>query len=83
MKVKVFEFEVCNAASKLCSEDEGTKWAENEKRKLFTPAMVSDVINDFINDKDVFDIKVNNVDVYYHNNCRGNTIHLFYTILYR
>lgn len=83
MKVKVFEFEVSNGASRLCDGDEGTNWAKKLEAKLFSPAMVSDVINDFVKDKDVVDIKVNNVDVQYHDNCRGNTVRLWYTILYR
>lgn len=39
-------------------------------------------INDFIEDKNVIDIKVNTIDIRYHNNGYSNTIGLVYTILY-
>lgn len=86
MKVKLFRFEVSNASSKLLESDSekiwGNRWVKEEQEKIVTEEMIEDIINDFIYDKNVFDIKINNVDVKYHNNARGNTIHLLYTIIY-
>ena len=78
MKIKLFRFEVSNASSLALESD----WYKNDKEKIVSEEMIEYIVNDFIYDKNVIDIKVNNVDVNYHNNARGNTIHLLYTIMY-
>lgn len=94
MKIKVFRFEVNNASSECFEEDkykkdahgkltsEPTLWYFTQQQKLFTEDKIEEIINDFIKDKKVIDIKVNDIEVKYHNNARGNTIHLVYTIMY-
>lgn len=82
MKVKVLKFQVSNASSQLLKGDEKERWAQNAKDMLDTPSKIENTINDFCCDKNIIDIKVNTVDVNYHNNARGNTIELWYTILY-
>lgn len=78
MKIKLFRFEVSNASSLALESD----WYKNDKEKIVSEGMIENIVNDFIYDKNVIDIKVNNADVNYHNNARGNTIHLLYTIMY-
>ena len=83
MKIKVFKFEVANTSSSPCSDDCKHQWFKEQQNALFAPEEVEDVINDFCYDKEVIDIKINNVDIHYHNNARGNTIELWYTIMYK
>ena len=82
MKVKVLKFQVSNATSSLCKGDEKERWAHDMASMLDTPSKVEGALNDFCNGKNIIDIKVNTVDVNYHNNARGNKIELWYTILY-
>ena len=70
-KIKVFRFQVC---------DFQTKTEDYEKVK--TEDTIEKTINEFIKDKSDVEIKVNTVDVKYHNNARCNTIHMIYTIVY-
>lgn len=82
MKIKVFKFEVSNGS---CCEFEGDareRWFKIAQSKLATPEKIERTINNFCLDKDIIDININNVDVKYHNNARGNTIELWYTIKY-
>ena len=83
LKVKVFRFRVSNAASSPLKDDEYEKWFIQSKKELVSENYIEKTINKFIEDKDVVDIKINNVDVNYHNNARGNTIDLVYTIMYK
>ena len=83
MKIKVFKFEVSNASSSALKDDLGSSWFRNKQAQLKSPSEIENIINDFCRDKYVVDVKVNNVDVSYHNNARGNTIELWYTIIYK
>ena len=83
LKVKVLRFTVSNSASVHFPEDERQSWFKEEKARLCSEADVERKINNFIKNKNVVDIKVNNVDVRYHNNARGNAIDLIYTVLYK
>jgi hypothetical protein len=83
MKIKVFKFEVSNASSKAFSDDKQKDWYYTQQARLKTPNEIEDIINEFCKDKDVVDIKIQTVDVEYHNNGRGNTIELWYTIMYK
>ena len=84
-QVKIFDFIVSNAASSPCSEDVGTNWYIKNKAELSSSKNIEDTINGFLIDNNctLIDLKVNNVDVYYHNNARGNTIKLVYTLIYK
>lgn len=82
MKIKVFKFEVSNGS---CAEFEGDsreRWFQIAKSKLVSPETIERTINNFCCDKNIINISINNVDVKYHNNARGNTIELWYTIMY-
>ena len=83
LKVKVFRFRVSNAASGPLKGDEHEEWFIQDKKELVSEKSIEETINKFIEDKDVVDIKINNIDVRYHNNARGNTIDLVYTIMYK
>lgn len=84
MKVKVFRFRVSNAASSPCSEDYKKDWFKERLAELKSEKDIERIINEFLykEAKKVLEIKVNTVDVEYHNNARGNTVDLVYTILY-
>lgn len=84
MKVKGFRFRVSNAASSPCPEDYKKDWFKERLAELKSEKDIERIINEFLykEAKKVLDIKVNTVDVEYHNNARGNTVDLIYTILY-
>ena len=84
MKIRVFRFRVSNPASYILRDDEKTEWFNERKCELYCPEEIEEIVNDFINSKGVkvIDIKVNTVEVHYHNNARGNTVDLVYTIMY-
>ena len=83
LKIKIFRFRVSNATSSPFSGDEKSEWFMKAKKEIWSEKKIEKTINDFIADKDIVDIKINNVDVQYHNNGRGNTIDLVYTITYK
>lgn len=83
MEVKIMRFRVSNAASSPCSDDYGTGWYKRELNELDGISEIEEIINDFIYRKKVISIQVSTVDVKYHNNARGNTVDLIYTILYK
>lgn len=84
-KIKVFEFEVSNAAASPCSGDYKETWFNVALDDLCTTYDIEHTINDFLetNNYILVDLKVNNVDVHYNNNARGNEIKLVYTIIYK
>lgn len=84
--IKTFEFEVSNAASSpIGDDDKSTAWYNRKIAMLKHPEDIDNCINSWIKKNHPFieDIKIVPVDVDYHNNGRGNKIHLFYTIIYR
>ena len=81
-KVKIFRFEVSNASSSPCGDDLKTAYYKELKERIASEEDIENIINDFIQNKHDVDIKVNTVDVHYHNNARGNIVHLIYTISY-
>lgn len=83
VKVKVFRFEVSNASSKICSGDDSSSWYYKERMKLSNEYSIENAINEFLEDKILINIVINTVDVHYHNNGRGNIIHLVYTVIYK
>ena len=86
MKIKLFRFEVNNASCHLFEDDKKDCWAnrlvKEEQEQLVSEEMIETIINDFIKDKKVIDIKINNIDVHYHNNGYDNRIQLVYTVIY-
>jgi predicted CoA-binding protein len=82
-KIKIFRFEVSNVASGACAEDVNQPWYSKNIEKLATNEEIEDKINTFIKDKCLIEIKINNIDIDYHNNGRGNHIELLYTVIYR
>jgi hypothetical protein len=83
MKIKVFKFQVSNAAYGQSGSCESYRWYQNLKDKTVSTEYVERIINEFCSDKEVVDIKINNVDTNYHNNGYSNTIELWYTIMYK
>ena len=83
--IKTFEFEVSNATRHYLDGDVNTAWFQADASKLVDTEDIDHYINTWIEENHpvIEDIKIVPVDIYYHNNCRGNTIHLFYTIMYR
>lgn len=82
-KVKVFKFRVSNATSSICSGDEHKSWYREKVSELVTQLEIESIVNKFLETVDVLvDIKVNTVDVEYHNNGRGNTVDMIYTVIY-
>ena len=83
MKIKVFRFRVNNASSNPCSDDLQKEWYQKGIKEIASEEMIEKTVNDFIEDKNVISITVTSVDAHYHNNARGNTIDLIYTIMYQ
>ena len=82
-KVKIMRFCVCNCTTVCNAGDENTTWFKNKQDEVSSVTEIEKIVNEFIRDKNVIDIKVNTVDVHYHNNARSNTIDLIYTIVYK
>lgn len=82
MKVKVMRFRVSNAASAPSCNDYKEQWYRDRKAELVSEAEIEAKVNAFISNVKVVDIKVSTVEVHYHNNARGNTVDLVYTIMY-
>lgn len=81
-KVKIFKFRVSNASSSVSEEDVNSAWYKKTKSLLQTEEEIESTINDFIKDKTLIDIKINTIEVNWHNNGRGNTVDLVYTIIF-
>ena len=75
-KVKVFKFMLSDSGYLI----KDWKYSEPKVDPVYT---IENVINNFICDKEVVSISVNNVDVHYHNNGASNKIQLVYTIIYK
>ena len=85
VQIKVFEFEISNASSAPTSDDLSMSWYREAQSKIASPEQIEEEINHFIDmcTKEVIDIKTNVCEVRYHNNGRGNTNKIIYTIIYR
>lgn len=85
VQIKVFEFEISNASSAPTQSDLSESWYFREQKKIATPEQIEEEINHFIDacTEEVIDIKTNVYEVRYHNNGRGNTNKIIYTIIYR
>ncbi len=83
MKIKVFRFRVSNWASHALKNDIGTTSYEEALSEIDDETTIENVVNDFIKDKTDVSIIVTPVEVSHHNNARGNTVDLVYTISYK
>ena len=83
MKIKVFRFRVNNASSNSYPDDLQKEWYQKGIKEIASEEMIEKTVNNFIEDKNVVSITVTSVDAHYHNNARGNTIDLIYTIMYQ
>lgn len=83
MKIKVFKFQVSNAAYGQSGSCESYTWYQNLKGQEVSPEQIETTINTFCQGKEIIDIKINNVDINYHNNGYSNNIELWYTIMYK
>lgn len=84
-KVKVFRFRVSNESSVLLDdiEDKSTKWYKQAIHEVESEVDIENCINRFLEDKQLLSLQVSTVDVGYHNNARGNTIDLVYSLSYK
>lgn len=82
-KIKTFRFTVSNASSAPMSVDKNNEHFQKLKKEIVSEETIDKTINAFLKDKLLVDIKTTTIDVQYHNNARGNTIALIYTVIYR
>lgn len=75
MKVKIFRF----IESKNLYENN----ISNQKVNQGDFDKYGDIINNFIEDKEVINIEVNTIQAHYHNNCGYHENHIIFTILYK
>ena len=59
------------------------RWKEKGGGECIDTELIENEINEFCEDKNVIDIKVNTVDHDYHNNGGSNGVTLVYTIMYK
>ena len=82
--VLIRKFEVSNATRHGWNEENDRKWkayADECRSRLRSPEDIEKELNEIEKDYIIKDIKVENVDISYHNNGHGNHIELWYTIL--
>lgn len=72
MKIKVFKYEVSKA-----------KWEKNGGGECIDVELIENEINEFCENKEVINIKVNTFDYMHHNNGGCNGVILVYTIMYK
>ena len=82
MKVKVFRFRVSNGAFLAFDEDKDKDWYKKELEELDSIEWAEKVINEFCEEHNVVNIITNVIEVSKHNNSRGNTVDLIYTVMY-
>lgn len=81
-QIKVFKFRVSNASSSVFEDDKKQSWYIKKQNELDNQNTIEDVVNNFCKNHNVIDITTSTIDVNYHNNGRGNTVDLIYTIIY-
>lgn len=72
MKIAVFKYLASN-----------NRWKEKGGGECIDTELIEQEINEFCEDKEVVDIKVNTVEWDYHNNGGCNGVTLVYTIMYK
>lgn len=90
MKIKTFEFIVSNWTYLEDINDREYKDNEYKKQRVLMKKAeiqkahdIERVINNYLNENNVelVDMKVNNIDINYHNNGGANTIKMIYTLI--
>ena len=81
-KVKVFRFEVSNWSSGAFDDDKKNSYYSSAQRAIATEEQIEEIINDFAKNNIIISINTDAIQVQNHNNGRGNTVHLIYSILY-
>lgn len=84
-QVHVLKFTVSNAASNVFSEDVNTAWYQKCIRDLKSPEDIEHELNLFLRDipsDKIYSITPTVVTEHRHNNGRGDTNILYYTIVY-
>lgn len=84
-RIAVFKYAVSNWAKGAKDNDRGTRSYDRAIAQLCTPDEIEASINTWaeVNGYDICEVKVTPVDVEYHNNGRGNTVELWYTVVYQ
>lgn len=72
MKIAVFKYDASIA-----------NWKNDGGGECIDTELIEDEINEFCEDKEVIDIKINTVEYNYHNNGRCNGVVLVYTVIYK
>lgn len=85
-KIKVFKFRISNAASFPLNDDERTSWFRKVAAELKSPEDIEKTIDNWVSANDELIswkiIDITPVTVQRHNNARGDTVDLYYTIEY-
>lgn len=82
MRIKVFRFRLSNWTSSPLKDDRLNPRFKEQSLLVDTPERIESIVNGFCSEHDVVDIKTTHIDVEYHNNARGNTIDVLYSIVY-
>ncbi len=82
VNVKVFKFEVSNQTSSPIDGDERSAGFREAACRISSQEHIDNALNAFLRDVKLISMHTNTIDVKYHNNARGNTIWLVYTIVY-
>ena len=81
MKIKTFNFLTSNYG--YLASEEFNKKTNYRLMDIDTPTDIDNVINNFIGNVDVIDIKINSTEIAFHNNSGSNKIQTTYTIMYK
>ena len=81
-KAKIFRFIVSNWSSHAFEDDKKKSSYRAAQDELDTPEDIEATINHFAACHLVKDVKISSVESHHHNNGRGNTVELYYTVLY-
>lgn len=90
MRVKTFEFLVSNWAyledisdSKYQDNTYKLNRVINHKKQIKYASDIENTINDYLNNNNVelVDMKIDTIDINYHNNAGANTIKMIYTLI--
>ena len=79
MKIKTFRFRTWNCANNSTSDAD---WAIRGRKEVISLEEVDNIVNEFMSNHSVVDVKVNQSIPDFSNNGYGNSIDTTYTILY-
>lgn len=81
-KVKIFQFQVCNAGCFASAGDDGTAWQNAKLAEIDWPQSMENTINKFLVGKTLLEIHATPYIAKNHNNSRANTVVMTYTVVY-